>query len=218
MDTGGFVSGGGSGHDVRDTLVARSRAEVDATLAVAAFDAERAWQLDGARSPVTWLAGHCHISRPDAVRLLRRARLMGRLDRVADAFAVGKLSLGAGDLLAAAVTRDRVELAERDQEVILDAALGLSIVDLERYLAHWRSLADDELADTVVPPSARWRSPFGPRCRSIRPGGHQEPRSADPSRTRRNTPSHPAPPPNAATTPSPTSCESRSATSRSPPP
>ncbi len=151
MDTGGFTSSTGVGDTVIEAGAARYGAEVDLTMAVASLDAIKAWAADGSRSPITWLCWRLGITRLDAARLLRRARLVRRLDRIADALAVGKLSLGAADLLASAVTKDRVELAQRDEELLLESALGLSIIDLERYLARWRALADDELgaADAV---------------------------------------------------------------------
>ncbi len=148
--TGGGYCGGEvspASEPVVDACGLRVQAEVELTLAVAEWDARKVWAMEGARSAVGWLSFRCGISRPDAGRVLRRARLVRRLGGVADGLAAGKLSLGAADLLAATATDDRLELTRRDKDLLLEAADRLSIPAFEQYLRRWRCLADDALAD-----------------------------------------------------------------------
>ncbi len=131
---------------VRELAEERAAVEVRFTLAVLGWWRARAWEGDGARSPAAWLRWRCGIDDPDGRRVLRRVRLMDAVPEVQDAVEVGVLGIAHADVLAAAVTPERTELARRDATRLLAAAKELDLVDYRRFVAHWRSLADDDLA------------------------------------------------------------------------
>ncbi|MEM9608183.1 MAG: DUF222 domain-containing protein [Actinomycetota bacterium] len=124
----------------------REAVELRFTSALLDWWRERGWEADGSRSPAAWLRWRCGIDEADARRVLRRVRLLDAVAEVADVAAGGTIRLAHLDALASTVTPERVELARRDGSVLLAEAKELDLADYRRFLAHWRSLADDELA------------------------------------------------------------------------
>ncbi len=122
-------------------------AEVELTGRVVEFVRAGACEFDGARSPARWLVWRCGLGEGDARALVARARLLIRVPELAPGLAAGRLSLAAADLLAGAVTPDRVELARRDAGVLVDAAERCGDPGaFATVLRAWRALADDRLA------------------------------------------------------------------------
>ncbi|MEO1062142.1 MAG: DUF222 domain-containing protein [Actinomycetota bacterium] len=131
---------------VRDLAEERASLELRFTLTVLRWWRARAWEADGARSPVAWLRWRCGLDESDGRRLVRRVRLLDAVAEVHDAVDAGLVPIAHLDVLASAVTDERVELARRDATELIAAAKELDLVGYRRYIAHWRSLADDTLA------------------------------------------------------------------------
>ncbi|MEM9713872.1 MAG: DUF222 domain-containing protein [Actinomycetota bacterium] len=124
----------------------RSAVERRFTLAVLGWWRDRAWESDGARSPAALLRWRCGLDEADGRRVLRRVRLLAAVNEVEVAVEAGALPMAHLDVLAAAVSEDRIELARRDATELVGAAKELDLAGYRRFVAHWRSLADDDLA------------------------------------------------------------------------
>lgn len=133
---------------VADLLAARERLDAVILAVAAEWDRNRSWELDGARSPVAWLAHHAPITRQEASSLVRTTRHVCAHPATAKA-------LDAGDICAAHVTVAAHAAAHRGERygehetVILDAARDLSVAGFRQVMAYWRACADD--AAGVVP-------------------------------------------------------------------
>lgn len=132
--------------ELRSLAAERNAAEVRLTLATATWLRGRAWELDGARSPVSWLRWRCGLDNADGRRVVRRARLVDQLAETAAAIESGALPIAHVDALGRVVADDGWELARRDAELLVSTAKELDLVAYRRFLAHWSALADDELA------------------------------------------------------------------------
>src|SRR5918992_4620060 len=67
-------------------------ASAEALGAVALFDERKLWQRDGATSMTSWLAARYGLAWSTAREWVRVAHALGRLPRIADAYARGGLS------------------------------------------------------------------------------------------------------------------------------
>jgi hypothetical protein len=78
--------------DLRELLTATNRLHAELVRRVAAFDATRSSGADGYRTTRAWLRVFGRLSHAGATRLVRAARLLGGLPRLADAAAKGAVS------------------------------------------------------------------------------------------------------------------------------
>src|SRR5258708_17138344 len=76
-----------------------ARLEYIKTKAIGEFDASGEWALDGAKSAVAWLDTRCHLPKPGAQRLVRRARALAHLPVASAAFAKGEIGAAHVDAL-----------------------------------------------------------------------------------------------------------------------
>jgi hypothetical protein len=144
-DRTGWSAGARSAH-LLELLEARERLDAEVLRAVGEWDAAGAYTEDGACTPVSWLAHRAPVTKADAVRLVRGARLAHRHARTGKLLASGDVSTGHVDVLAQAVRR-REDLYPEHEDTLLDAARSMG-PELFRHVAQrWRSLADDVLAD-----------------------------------------------------------------------
>src|SRR5215213_1388645 len=79
-----------------ELLAARERLDAVILAATGAWDRDKSWELDGARSPVAWVAHHAPVTRQEASSLVRTARHVDAFDQTAKA-------LDAGDITASHV-------------------------------------------------------------------------------------------------------------------
>jgi hypothetical protein len=129
-----------------ELLAARERLEAELLRCVGEWDAARAWASDGACNPVAWLAYRAPVTKSDAVRLVRGARLARDHERTAKLLASGDVSSAHIDVLARAV-HHREDLYADHEDTLLDAARHLRPELFRQVARRWRCLADDALAD-----------------------------------------------------------------------
>jgi len=140
VDRSGW-SGAARSAELVELLAARERLDALILAATGAWDANQAWALDGALSPVAWLAQRAPVTRQDASTLVRTARHAHAHDKTAKA-------LGAGDItathveIAAQAAKHREEHYPDHEDVILDAARELSPSGFRQVMQHWRSCCD----------------------------------------------------------------------------
>jgi hypothetical protein len=118
---------------------------------LAAWDAAGGWELDGARSPASWLANTAGLDRARA-RMAVARKLADRAPKVLAAVLDGKVSAQHAAIVAEVVPEDLVAYFEPVENQIVDYAAELSARSFRQVMAHWRSLADN-LTDT--PPDER---------------------------------------------------------------
>ena len=85
------------------------------------------------------------MTRTEATRLVRNARLAHRHERTGKALAAGDITSSHVDVLARAV-RNREDLYPDGEDGLIDAATELSPDDFRYVARRWRWLADDEVA------------------------------------------------------------------------
>jgi hypothetical protein len=130
---------------VRELAELRDRVDAELVRAVAQWDGERGWELDG-RTPANWLAHHTPLTRTDVNGLVRAARLVREHEATRAALADGSLTAAKLDRITVG-TRQREEVyAEREQS-LLDAAATLDLADFTVVTRRWRDLADDAVAN-----------------------------------------------------------------------
>jgi len=130
---------------VRGLADLRERVEAELVRAVAQWDAERAWEADGALHPASWLANRTPMTRAAASQLVRCARLVREHDATAEALAAGTVT-AAHVATIATVTRNREDLYAEGEQEVLSVAGTLTPEQFTRAARHWRSLADDAAA------------------------------------------------------------------------
>ncbi len=144
-----FDRGGPAGvcDRVSDAAADAEAAQRELTAGVVDLVRSGAHEVDGARSAVRWLVLRCGLGERDARRLVRRARLLLGVPVVADRFDAGRLGVAMLDVLAGAVTPERVDVACRDAVVLCDAAeTAADVAGFELVMRRWVTLADDHLA------------------------------------------------------------------------
>jgi hypothetical protein len=106
------------------------------------WDVDRSWELDGARSPVAWLANRMPVTRQDASTLVRTSRHVRAHDKTAKALAVGDIT-AAHATIAARAAKHRTDFYPEHEDVILDAARSLTPSAFRVAMQHWANCVDD---------------------------------------------------------------------------
>jgi len=152
MDRSGW-SGEARSEVVLELLAAQERLSALAMAVVGEWDAEQAWALDGALSPVAWLAHRAPLTRQDASTLVRTARHVHAHEKTAEALNAGDITAAHVEI-AAQAAKHREEHYPEHEDVILDAARELSPSGFREVMAHWRAccdaVADHEDARTQI--------------------------------------------------------------------
>ncbi len=89
------------------------RAEAELLRVVGEWDTAGAWQLEGAATPASWLAARIPRTRPDAVGLVRDARLARRCERTGAALAEGAITASHVETMSRAAQRSSCQLRRR---------------------------------------------------------------------------------------------------------
>ncbi|MGH9124564.1 MAG: hypothetical protein ACRDZ8_07540 [Acidimicrobiales bacterium] len=134
--------------EVIDRLLAalehRDRVQAWVLAAVAEFDRRALWLVDGVGNPTRWLAARAPLATSDARRMVTRAHHLAAAAQVAAAVAEGRLSVGQADALAALRVSRLASLFDRDQDVLVEAAVGLSVDDTRDLAQAWLQQADED--------------------------------------------------------------------------
>jgi hypothetical protein len=91
-----------------------------------------------------WLRHRLQLSAPEAYRRVQTARMHRRLLAWADAAAAGDVGVAQGELMARVAANPRIDPAVlvRDQQMLLDDAIGLPFDVFEGRVRTWEALAD----------------------------------------------------------------------------
>ena len=103
------------------------------------FDRREGWRADGQLSGVDWLVWRCGLAARTARDKLRVARELRRRPALAAAFSSGLVSYCA----VRAITRVEGAGTDTDEKLLALAESG-TVRDLERVVAHWEALCDQE--------------------------------------------------------------------------
>ncbi|MFA5885002.1 MAG: DUF222 domain-containing protein, partial [Acidimicrobiia bacterium] len=134
-------SGAARSAEVTELLAAQERLNALVIAVVGAWDADQAWALDGALSPVAWLAHRCPLTRQDASTLVRTARHVAAHEQTAKALDAGDISAAHVEI-AAQAAKHREDHYPEHEDVILDAARELSPSGFRQVMEHWRGCCD----------------------------------------------------------------------------
>jgi hypothetical protein len=128
-----------------ELLQARERLEAETLRCLGEWDASKAWAEDGAWTPQAWLTHRAPMTKSDATRLIRTARLAREHDCTAKLLAAGDVSSSHVEVMARAARHREACFADHE-DALLDAARALSPDPFRQVARRWRSLADDALA------------------------------------------------------------------------
>ena len=139
-------------HDLADaesiTELHRLKAALDAVVcrAVAAFDARREWESDGAKTAAAWLATVCRLPKAVAQREVYLGRALRAMPVVEEAWVRGGIS---GDHVRALAAAQKAspETFVRDEGLLVSQAQKLRYSHFTRTLDYWRSHADPDGAE-----------------------------------------------------------------------
>src|SRR5438874_13239918 len=125
----------GDRESITDLYRQLSRAEGVVARASAAFDAQRDWEGDRARSAAGWLAAKTHVPKAQAQRRVRLARSLRFMDLVGRAWLAGDIGETQVSLIARARTPQRAETLTRDEDLLVSPAAALRYGHFARALA-----------------------------------------------------------------------------------
>ena len=98
---------------------------------------------DGFLSLGAWLMARCRLAPGSSQEQVRMARALGAMPRTVRELEDGEISLSGARMLAQAQVVDPEGFA-RSEATLLEAARNVSARDLQRVLAHWRRLAEQQ--------------------------------------------------------------------------
>ena len=122
----------------------RGSLEVAEARALSRWDANRCWQVDGAKTGAAWLAWRQHLPISEARRRIRHARAMRSLPDVERAWAAGEIDRTHVITLLGVRTPRTKEAFDTDHKVLLDAARTLGFVAFKRRCDLWEMTVDHD--------------------------------------------------------------------------
>ncbi|MFA5885679.1 MAG: DUF222 domain-containing protein, partial [Acidimicrobiia bacterium] len=164
VDRSGW-SGAARSAAVLELVAARERLDALLLAVVGEWDGDQGWALDGALSPVAWLAHRAPVTRQDASSLVRTARHVAAHEATAKALDAGDISAAHVEI-AAQAAKHREDHYPEHEDVILDAARELSPSGFRQVMQHWRGCCDavadhDDARDQVEGNSLDITKTFG---------------------------------------------------------
>jgi len=124
-------------------LGARERLDAVILTVTGEWDGDRSWELDGARSPVAWLAPRAPLTRQDASSLVRTARFVQTFEQTAKALDAGDITTG-HVTIAAQAAKHRTAMYREHEDTILDIARDLPVTGFRQVMQYWKAVADDQ--------------------------------------------------------------------------
>ena len=125
----------------------RARLEAAEARVVARWDADRGWQLDGARSGGAWLACKCRLPPGVAHQRVRHARAVRSLPEVAAAWSAGEIDRTHITALLGARNPRTEEAFATGHKELLDAARTQWFSSFRRVCDYWVQHADPDGAE-----------------------------------------------------------------------
>ncbi len=129
----------------------RQQARFDAfvTEAVAAFDTQGEWALDGAKTSAAWIAKRCRVPRSAAKRRLRLGKTLDHVPQCAEAWRNGDIGVEQARCIAAQHQPRTEDALARDESLLVSQAASMGFEDFYRCLSYWKQLADPDGADAT---------------------------------------------------------------------
>ncbi|MBV9254503.1 MAG: DUF222 domain-containing protein [Actinobacteria bacterium] len=155
-----------------DTVIElhRLRDQLDAVVArsVAAFDAAKTWDADGARSAACWLTTKCRLPQAAARREVQVGRQLRTAPIIERAWLAGELGEYQASLLLRSRTPGNAEAFARDEEFLVKKAQEFRFSIFARILSYWRYQAnadevEKEAADGIDSREFHHSQSFGGR-------------------------------------------------------
>jgi hypothetical protein len=132
-------------HDVDEAFARVNAALADALALLGEFDAQGGWEIAGAASAVSWLAGRGMFTRTEAATHVRNARLLRHHHEVERALQAGTITPAHVTQLSS-IARHRSQKFGEDVTLLVETATHVDPEGYRQVTTHWRSLADDLLA------------------------------------------------------------------------
>jgi hypothetical protein len=115
--------------------------EVERLRRLAEINRRRSFERDGYLSTASWLCRRFRMAFSQATHMLRTAKALRDMPRTEAALSSGEVSSSAVRLLVSAYETNPEQFAEAE-DMLVDAARGLSFRDLHRAVEYWRQAAD----------------------------------------------------------------------------
>lgn len=125
----------------------RARLEAAEARVAAAWDAERVWAADGARTGAAWLASRARIPQATARRTIRLGRALRHLPASEAAWMAGTITGAHVSALAAARNERTAEAMDRDEAMLVGETAKLRFSHFQQALDYWLQLADPDGAE-----------------------------------------------------------------------
>ncbi len=114
------------------------------TRATAAFDADTAYESDGARTTTAWLATRCRLPVPIARRRVRLGRALRHLPIVEAAWLAGDVGEAQVNLMTNARTPATEDALARDEQLLVDEATRLRFGSFVKVVGYWAQHVDPD--------------------------------------------------------------------------
>ena len=133
--------------DAELVALLRVRHRLDAEIArrASGWDRREVWRSDGSRAPWARLSRTAAVAPAVARATLRRARAVGSMPVVAEAWSAGEIGTDHVDLLVGAAGSGRGELFARDEALLVTQCETLTWGDVTKTIRYWRHRADADL-------------------------------------------------------------------------
>ncbi|MFN8037519.1 MAG: DUF222 domain-containing protein [Acidimicrobiia bacterium] len=138
---------------VVDLLAAREKLEAELLGALGECLGARAWEGDGALSPVAWLVHRGELLRGDAAQLVRAARLCREHEPIGSSLATRRIRTDHVHTLAR-VQRHRKKLFADHVDTLVDAAESVDTTAFDTVARRWAAYADDQIESRKEPPES----------------------------------------------------------------
>ena len=130
-----------------DLLELRERLDAEMARVAAAWQRRRAWEADGALSPVAWLTHRAPLAARDASALVKTAKVINAAPQLAEALQAGDTTAGHVAALAKVMSPRRQALLADHEAVLAKQAARLTVRDFTLLARRWAAIADDHLAN-----------------------------------------------------------------------
>ena len=132
--------------DLVGMLKARERLDAEIIRTTAQWRRKRAWEADGALSPVAWLTYRAPIGRSEARKLVKTAQIVDDAPLLGEALADGDTTTAHVRALAGVMSDRRRPLLPDHEQVLAEHAESLSVREFTVLARRWAAIADDYLA------------------------------------------------------------------------
>jgi hypothetical protein len=120
------------------------------TQIISRFDQDGSFSDDGFPTTAAFLSVTARARKSEGHNRIRQATVLSVMERFAAAALAGKITSAHIELISTAVTQPRINLALRDEALLLGWAVRLDASAFQTIIHRWTSLCDDELSDPTT--------------------------------------------------------------------